>query len=148
MLEITVISPTGQRVRTLSVPLGDMVEVGRARGCDVQLTDPLVSRHHAVIEPADEPDAWVFRDVGSTRGSYVNGERVREVTLRPGMSVKVGSTMLRFDSLAYRISKELDRMMQDEESRGAPMQVEVIGSRGRHPARTTDADPAGETRVP
>ncbi len=143
MLEITVISATGQRVRTVSVPLGEIVEIGRARGCDVQLADPLVSRHHGVIEPGEEPGEWVYRDIGSTRGSFIDGQRVTSAQIAPGMAIRVGSTQLRFDSLAYRIGKELDRMIQDEESRGAPVRVEIIGSRGRHLAGSADNDTAG-----
>jgi pSer/pThr/pTyr-binding forkhead associated (FHA) protein len=67
--------------------------IGRA-GCDVILSDPDVSRRHAAIHEAG--DGVSIEDLGSTNGTYVNGERIDAPRpLRDGDEVKIGSTVWR-----------------------------------------------------
>lgn len=47
--------------------------VGRAKGCDITLPDPAVSREHAVLLRRDK--GWYISDTGSKSGTYVNGRR-------------------------------------------------------------------------
>ncbi len=49
--------------------------IGRAPECDVFLDDEGVSRHHAKIIRQDE--TLILMDLGSTNGSYHEGERIR-----------------------------------------------------------------------
>src|SRR5688572_8199567 len=53
--------------------------IGRSRDCDVTLSDPNVSRHHAEIRP-DGRGGWIVEDLGSTNGVQVNGRRVKGPT--------------------------------------------------------------------
>ncbi len=79
------------------VPLDDeRVSVGRAPSNAVQLADdPQVSRLHAVLERF--PAGWCVRDLGSSNGTFVNGERVTsEHRLAAGDEVRVGTTRLVF----------------------------------------------------
>ena len=71
--------------------------VGRDPANAVALTeDEYASTRHARVEPRRD-GVWVT-DVGSTNGTYVNGERVSEPTrLRPGDVILVGETELRFE---------------------------------------------------
>ena len=62
----------GQR---LSLHKAELV-VGRRRHSDVCLSDPCVSRTHAVIRR--EADRMCLEDLGSTGGTWVNEERVTE----------------------------------------------------------------------
>jgi pSer/pThr/pTyr-binding forkhead associated (FHA) protein len=58
--------------------------------------DEFASGHHARIE-SQRDGVWIF-DLGSTNGTYVNGERVDgRHRLRPGDVVQVGETELRFE---------------------------------------------------
>jgi pSer/pThr/pTyr-binding forkhead associated (FHA) protein len=77
----------------LNVPLSpaDPLVVGRKRG-DLLLDDPLVSGTHAQFVPRD--DGWVLQDLGSTNGTLVDGRLIREVVLRPGAEISIGSTKL------------------------------------------------------
>ena len=54
------------------------------------LTDPSVSRAHAVVEIGGA-DARV-RDLGSTNGTFVNGRRIESGTLRDGDELRFGNT--------------------------------------------------------
>jgi pSer/pThr/pTyr-binding forkhead associated (FHA) protein len=62
---------------------------GRHEECDVQLNSKKVSRKHCVL--AQVSDYLVVRDLGSTNGVRVNGERVVEGKLRPGDEVQIGN---------------------------------------------------------
>jgi DNA-binding SARP family transcriptional activator len=70
------------------VLLGPRTTIGRHPSNAVVLDDPKVSREHAVIRAAD--DGFVFTDLHSTNGSFVNGARVDEVALSDGDCIGVG----------------------------------------------------------
>ncbi|MBV8374230.1 MAG: FHA domain-containing protein, partial [Candidatus Eremiobacteraeota bacterium] len=70
--------------------------IGRSEDNDVFLVDPSVSRTHAIVEiEGSEP---VVRDLGSTNGTYVNGERVEARPLRDGDELTFGNTRMRFEA--------------------------------------------------
>lgn len=71
---------------------GDMVTAGRHPDSDVFLDDVTVSRRHAEFRRA--ADSFVVRDVGSLNGTYVNRDRVDEVSLSNGDEVQVGKYRL------------------------------------------------------
>lgn len=62
---------------------------GRHEECDVQLNSKKVSRRHCVL--AQVNDYFIVRDLGSTNGVRVNGERVAEGKLRPGDELQIGN---------------------------------------------------------
>jgi hypothetical protein len=68
--------------------------LGRGTDCDLRLVDPGVSRHHAELRV--ENDQVVLVDLGSTNGTFVNGQPVRRVTLSDGMRIALGRTTLTF----------------------------------------------------
>jgi pSer/pThr/pTyr-binding forkhead associated (FHA) protein len=71
--------------------------IGRDAACDLRLdADEYVSARHARLELA--PDGVRVVDLGSTNGTYVNGERVaRERLLRSGDVLRLGQTELRLE---------------------------------------------------
>ncbi len=77
----------------LNVPLPprDPLVIGRKEG-ELLLDDPLVSGKHC--EVAARGNEWVLTDLGSTNGTMVDGRLVRELVLRPGSEIQVGSTKL------------------------------------------------------
>ncbi len=76
--------------------LGTSTRVGRSRDREIFLVDPSVSRNHAVVET--DAEGPVVRDLGSTNGTFVNGERVADRRLRPGDVVAFGNTQLRCEA--------------------------------------------------
>ena len=70
------------------------VILGRSRSCDLRLSDTDASRRHAEIIPVT--GGWVVRDLDSTNGTFVNGERVTERQLRPGDRIEIGSSTVTF----------------------------------------------------
>lgn len=87
-----VVLPDGSRLGMLDEPL----TVGRLPDCEIQLTDPNVSRRHAQLRRQGESVTII--DLGSTNGTKVNGVPVRQHRLIPGDVITVGMTSLRFES--------------------------------------------------
>jgi len=70
---------------------GDVCTVGRAPGNDVVIEDAAVSAYHAKIERRDQT-FWLV-DLGSTNGSFVNGQKIREQVVRHGDLLQFGETV-------------------------------------------------------
>lgn len=72
--------------------LAAITVLGRDSGADITLDDPGVSRRHAELRVThDGPHLVVgLRDLGSTNGTYVNGERIASHRLGDGDRVTVG----------------------------------------------------------
>ncbi len=73
---------------------GPRYTVGRGKGCDLVLPDPRVSREHARLERG--PEGTEVVDLGSTNGTFVNGQRVRRRRLRHGDRLQVGGAVLEY----------------------------------------------------
>jgi pSer/pThr/pTyr-binding forkhead associated (FHA) protein len=67
----------------------DMTLVGRKEDCDLRLDHKSVSKMHCVIVKTD--GLLLLRDLGSTNGTRVNGQRVRRAALLPNDQVGFAS---------------------------------------------------------
>lgn len=74
----------GQSFAVLRSP----TRVGRLPDNDIVLDDRRVSRHHA--ELIERGSRWMIRDTGSTNGTAVNGQVVREAALKRGDEISLG----------------------------------------------------------
>ena len=73
---------------------GDLVKIGRKADNSIQLKDYQVSRYHTEIQRTTEGLQVV--DLGSTNGTYLNGERLTPQLARPlmaGDQIKIGSSL-------------------------------------------------------
>lgn len=83
------------RTGTHTIPLeSTLLTVGRGLNNDVILEDTRVSRHHAQLRYRARR-FWIA-DVGSTNGTFVNGEQVAERALRDGDIISLGGLELTF----------------------------------------------------
>src|SRR5690242_14412144 len=75
-------------------PLKDGVtKVGRAPDNDAVLVGPesaTVSLYHLEIEHAG--GSWKVRDLGSTNGTWIGGERISESEISPPAQIRLGTT--------------------------------------------------------
>ena len=87
------------------------VILGRSLGADVRINDYKASRRHAKVAKVFNPETrvhdFVLTDFGSRNGTYLNGQRVTQVTLQNGDKITIGEHILRFDLL-----DEIDREYQ------------------------------------
>jgi len=70
------------------------VLVGRSTSCDVQVSDPKVSRRHFLVRYAN--GQFFMQDQQSSRGTKVNGERVMAQRLEDGDQIAFGDSLMVF----------------------------------------------------
>jgi serine/threonine-protein kinase len=79
--------------REFSFDQHDTFLIGRSDNAHLYLPeDKFFSRHHCLLEIA--PPRCFLRDLGSTNGTFVNGQRVPEAFLRSGDRIRGGQTEL------------------------------------------------------
>ncbi len=83
---------------------GDSAVIGRARGCEVELTDPQVAPRHARLVRTD--DGWRVLDLRSGRPTVVNGQVVASAPLAPGDRLRIGPYTLRVQGDEVQIDGE------------------------------------------
>ena len=77
----------------------DTFLIGRSDNAHLYLPDDrFFSRHHCLLEIA--PPRCFLRDLGSTNGTFVNGQKVSEVFLRNGDRIQGGQTVLEVQVMA------------------------------------------------
>jgi hypothetical protein len=76
---------------------GPVTVIGRSTDADIVLDDAGVSRKHAEVRLMDDGRARVI-DLGSTNGTYVDGERVHAGNLTEGSTITVGRTRIVYHS--------------------------------------------------
>jgi pSer/pThr/pTyr-binding forkhead associated (FHA) protein/subtilisin family serine protease len=72
------------------------VELGRGSENDVVLHSPTVSRHHARIVCLD--GVCTVEDLGSSNGTFVDGQRVSRALLKPGSQLQLGDVIITYDA--------------------------------------------------
>ena len=79
--------------RTFRILPGGMKTVGRATGADFIVDAPLISRVHCRLTAL--PDGGLeVRNLESTNGTFINGERIQTGRLAPGDRLGVGRVEL------------------------------------------------------
>jgi pSer/pThr/pTyr-binding forkhead associated (FHA) protein len=110
-----------------------IVNIGRADFNDVVIADASVSTSHAKLQRRD--DVWVLTDLGSTNGTFVEGERLSgEVALGPGTTVKFGEVAVLFEPL--------DESAPIRRSSGTQVLSAILPSGGGTGRASAAADPA------
>jgi pSer/pThr/pTyr-binding forkhead associated (FHA) protein len=69
--------------------------VGRVEENAFQIAEPSVSSRHAEILLRGSD--IVVKDLGSTNGTFINGEKITEAVLKPGQTLRLGNIELKLD---------------------------------------------------
>jgi hypothetical protein len=81
---------------TFAIGNGDH-RVGRADGNHIRLPDGSVSSSHCEVT-LDTVGNLLIRDLNSTNGTFIEGQRVREALLQPGQHLRLGNLELIFEN--------------------------------------------------
>jgi len=81
------------RIHDLKV---DKTTIGRVEDNTFQIAEPSVSSHHCeiLLRGSDV----VVRDLNSTNGTFINGEKVTETVLKPGQVLRLGQIEMRLET--------------------------------------------------
>ena len=107
----------------------DLVLVGRREDCDLRLDHKSISKLHCVIVKTD--GLLLLRDLGSTNGTRVNGQRVRRAALLPNDHLQIASLKFGVQFAAAEPAAHPDEFTQQLDGKDLARLVEK-------------ADPAGE----
>jgi hypothetical protein len=90
MAKLVVLS-AGMNGRTHELNV-DKTTIGRVEDNTFQIADPSVSSHHCevVLRGTDV----VIKDLNSTNGSFIGGEKISESVLKPGQTLRLGQIEL------------------------------------------------------
>ncbi|HEX9579453.1 MAG TPA: DUF4388 domain-containing protein [Myxococcales bacterium] len=111
-------------------PLGEMGElvIGRSSDLDMVLIEDMVSRKHAKITLA--PGQITISDLGSTNGTFVNGEKVKRSRLKEGDRILIGTSILKLVGVARQAGAAIDvKQAQQHLDRAAAAQEKKTGGR-------------------
>ena len=106
---------------------GELV-IGRSTDLDMVLIEDMVSRKHARITLA--PDQITIADLGSTNGTFVNGEKVRRALLKEGDRILIGTSILKLVAVSRPTGGAVDsKAAQQNLERTAAAQEKRQGGR-------------------
>lgn len=85
------IKSEGEQTQSLELRLG-ITRLGRSDDNDFQIDHPTISTHHCEIQL--EADSVVVRDLGSTNGTFIEGQPVKEARLQAGQTLQLGDVQM------------------------------------------------------
>ena len=116
--------------------------IGREQDCDLRPSSDLVSRHHCVFHVDDFTVR--LRDLGSTNGTTVNGERLSgERTLTGGDTVTVGKLTFELE-----LKEVADERARDAEGPSDDMAVPTDGADTSYELPVAPGGPQGGSATP
>lgn len=77
------------------IPVKEKITIGRALECDISILEPGLSRRHAELDLIG--DDLTLKDLGSSNGTFVNGEKIDEVSLKDG-------DVMQFDKVRFIVN--------------------------------------------
>ena len=106
----------------------DKTTIGRVEDNTFQIAEASVSSHHC--EVLMRGNEVVIRDLNSTNGTFINGEKVTESVLKPNQILRLGQIELRLetDAPAAPVKKHLDQTLVMQ--RGVSLNELEQGTRG------------------
>lgn len=84
-------------VANIPLSVDKVIHIGREQGSDLMLDDTQVSSKHASIR--FQENGFTIRDLGSTNGTVVNGQRITKVRMQDNDQIEIGNTLLVFKQL-------------------------------------------------
>lgn len=95
----------------------DMTVIGRREDCDLRIPLGEVSRKHCRL--VRDGDALKLEDLGSSNGTFLNGQRVQEAQLNPGDTIQVGPVVFVLQVDGVPSDEELQPVTMESQAEAA-----------------------------
>jgi hypothetical protein len=126
-----------------------VVNIGRGDYNDIVIRDPSVSTMHAKLQRREA--IWILTDLGSTNGTFVEGERLAgETPLSPGTTLRFGDVIALFEPLDDKVpagrtgsTRLMGRFEPEESATGLRQETEKPRRPPRRPIRMAPPRPKG-----
>ena len=129
--------PYKSRVFSFTQP--DTFLIGRSNDAHLCLTDDkFFSRHHCLLEI--NPPHCFLRDLGSTNGTFVNGQRVSEAFLQNGAQIQGGETVLLVEVSTGQANASASSAQTEPSARPTVVTVACLNCGRREEAQATSAN--------
>ena len=113
------------------LPSEKEIVIGRGGELDIVLVEDMVSRKHAKL--TTQAGKIVIQDLGSTNGTFVNGEKIKRARLKEGDRVLIGTSILKLIA-----ASESSNVGATKEELNA--ELDAIGRRQQHKTDITSGD--------
>lgn len=74
----------------------DKITIGRVEDNTFQIAEPSVSSHHCEVFLRGSD--VVVKDLNSTNGTFINGEKTTEAVLKPGQTLRLGQVEMKLET--------------------------------------------------
>lgn len=88
------------------VPVLNKIIMGRSSSSDYKISDSILSGTHCSFE-LDQKGQLLFKDLGSTNGSFLNNSQVQQTTVKINDVIRVGTTTITIDEKRLSPSDKL-----------------------------------------
>ena len=97
--------------------------IGRVEDNAFQIPEQSVSSHHCevLLKGSDV----VVKDLDSTNGTYINGEKISERQLKPGQILRLGQVEMRLEGDGQAAGTAADKKQVDQNTRVIPRGVKL-----------------------
>jgi ABC-type multidrug transport system ATPase subunit len=121
--------------------------IGRQADNDISIHTDVVSRQHATLEFLGSD--WVYTDLNSSNGSFLNNSKVARITLEDGMTLQMGKNPNSAVTIAFRYAEqpveytERDTILEPRETTTGLVQIPSLQSSEKNYrviGRGSDAD--------
>jgi hypothetical protein len=113
-----------------------VIKLGKVPSAHLKLDDETVSRMHAIIEVNGPGDVSII-DLGSTKGTFVNNQKVNKAKLQSGDTIVVGETRI-----------ELSIGSAEEEGAAAPPPADAFSAPPSRPQSPSAPPPMANMTMP
>jgi pSer/pThr/pTyr-binding forkhead associated (FHA) protein len=97
---------------------GRTMTVGRSGQCEIAIDDDTVSASHASLELEPKSQRVLIKDLGSSNGTFLNGNRVSSALAQTGDAV-------RFGTVEFRLARSRGWLLSGRDSAGRALQFEL-----------------------
>src|SRR5207248_3098455 len=111
------------------------IVIGRSSDLDMVLVEDMVSRKHAKI--STQSGQIVIMDLGSTNGTFVNGEKIKKTRLKEGDRILIGTSILKViaSDAKSQVSAQQARQILEEVGKADNKGSTMSGTLGEVPIR-------------